>query len=100
MQPGHPASSWITHLFDKSRQRGTLLLTDLYDLLPEYKSEQLTARLEQEWLDELKRAPLEPSLSRATLRTMRWKPVLIGLGLIPVVSADRSDARTTIAGCD
>ena len=86
MQLGPSVSSWITHLFDKSRERGTLLLTDLYDLLPEYESEGLTARLEQEWLDELKRSPSEPSLSRATLRTMRWKPVLIGLWLIPVVS--------------
>ena len=78
-------ASWITELFDKCRDQGTLYLTDLYDLLPNYQSAQLVDDLEIHWFEELKRNPEKPSLLRATLHAMRWKPVLIGSMLIPTV---------------
>jgi hypothetical protein len=38
------------------------------------------------WFDDIKRYPNKPSLLRATIRTMGWKPLLLGLLLIPLVS--------------
>lgn len=78
-------ASWITELFVKCRAQGTLHLTDLYDLLPNYQSTQLVDDLEMHWFEELNRNPEKPSLLRATLRAMRWKAVLIGSVLIPTV---------------
>jgi hypothetical protein len=78
--------SWISSLFKKSHKQGTLHLTDLYDILPEYESKKLTENLESNWLDEIKQRRREPSLVRATMRTMRWKPFLVGLLLIPHVN--------------
>lgn len=78
-------ASWITELFVKCRAQGTLHLTDLYDLLPNYRSTQLVDDLEMHWFEELNRNPEKPSLLRATLRAMRWKAVLIGSVLIPTV---------------
>ena len=79
--------SWISPLLAKSRQQRTLHLTDLYDLLPEYESATLTDRLENHWLDEVKRRPSKPSLLRASIRTMGWKPLINGLYLLPMVRA-------------
>ena len=78
-------SSWISHLLAKSRQQRTLHLTDLYDLLPENESTALTDQLEDRWLDEVKRRPDRPSLLRATIRTMGWKPFFIGCSHVPKV---------------
>ncbi|CAF4229409.1 unnamed protein product [Rotaria sp. Silwood2] len=78
--------SWIAHLLTKNHKHGTLHLTDLYDLLPEFESTKLTDKLEANWFDEIKQYPQEPSLIRATLRTMGWKPLLVGCLLIPTVA--------------
>lgn len=72
-------------LIRRSHQQGTLFLTDLYDLLPEYDSRMLTERLESCWFDERKRHAKKPSLLRATIHAMGWRPVLIGLCLLPAV---------------
>ncbi len=69
-----------------SHKKGTLDLVDLYDVPSHLESTKLTEKLEANWLDEIKRFPENPSLIRATLRTMGWKPLLIGLLLIPLVS--------------
>jgi len=42
------------------------------------ESQQLTEKLEDNLLDDMKRYPDKPSLLRATIRTMRCKPLLIG----------------------
>ncbi|CAF2965891.1 unnamed protein product [Rotaria sp. Silwood2] len=69
---------WVSPLLKKSRKQGTLYLDDLYDL-PEYlKSSTLTDKLEENWFNEIKRNPQKPSLIRATLRTIGWKPFLLG----------------------
>ena len=81
-------SSWISHLLHKRRHQETLHLTDLYDLLPEHESTALTDQLEDRWLDEVKRRPDRPSLLRATIRTMGWKPFFIGCNYIPEVCID------------
>ncbi len=78
--------SWLSSLITKSRKQGTLHLNDLYDLPAYLESASLTDKLEANWFDELKRCPQNPSLIRATLRTMGWKFILIGLLLIPLVS--------------
>ncbi len=78
--------SWIAQLLRKNHKQGTLHLTDLYDLLPEFESTKLTDKLEANWFDEIKRYPQEPNLVRATLRTIGWKPLLIGSLLVPTVS--------------
>ncbi len=70
----------------KTYKQDTLHLTDLYDLLPEFESTELTDRLEANWFDEMKQYPQAPSLVRATLRTIGWKPLLIGSLLILSVS--------------
>ncbi len=78
--------SWISHLLDKSHKQKTLDLIDLYDLLPQYESIKLTETLEDNWLDDIKRYPDKPSLFRATIQTIRWKPLLIGCSLVLKVS--------------
>ena len=78
--------SWILQLLNKCHKQGTLHLIDLYDLLPDYKSIKLTEQLENNWYDEIKQYPEKSSLFRATLRTIRWKLLLIGSLLIPMVS--------------
>ena len=78
--------SWISALLNKSHKQGTLHLTDLYDLLPDYKSINLTEELEINWFDEIKQHPDRASLFRATIRTVRWKPLFIGSTLLPLVS--------------
>ncbi|CAF1179985.1 unnamed protein product, partial [Adineta ricciae] len=74
---------WISHLIETNRNHGALDVVDLYELLPEYQSKKLTDDLENNWLDEKKRSPTNPSLIRATIRTMGCKPILTGLLLIP-----------------
>jgi hypothetical protein len=83
------SNSWITELLTKSHKQGTLELTDLYDVPSYLESKKLTEKLEANWFDEIKRSPQHPSLIRATLRTMGWTPLLIGLLLIPNVSVKR-----------
>ena len=70
----------------QNRKEGTLQLTDLYNLPPHVESTTLTDKLEANWFDEIKRNPEKPSLFRATLRTMRWKLLLLGLLLLVKVS--------------
>ncbi|CAF3324446.1 unnamed protein product, partial [Rotaria sp. Silwood2] len=77
---------WLSPLITKSRKQGTLHLDDLYDVPDYLKSTPLTNKLEENWLDEIKRCPRNPNLIRATLRTMGWKLILFGLLLIPLVS--------------
>ena len=81
-------SSWISHLLNKSHKQKTLNINDLYDLLPQYESVKLTDKLEENWFDEIKLYPDKPSLFRATIRTMGWKPFLIGLLFIPCSKYD------------
>ncbi|CAF3828800.1 unnamed protein product [Rotaria sordida] len=71
--------SWII----RPLENGTLDVNDLYELLPDYEAAALTDKLEANWFAETKRNPNKPSLIRATLCTLRWKPFLIGLILIP-----------------
>jgi hypothetical protein len=78
--------SWIYELISISRKQGTLHLNNLYDLLPQYQSKNLTEKLENNWLDEIKRDPNKPSLLRATIRTVGWTPFMIGCLFIPSVS--------------
>jgi hypothetical protein len=77
---------WISPLIQKSHKQDAIHLTDLYDLLPEYESTKLSERFESHWFAELKQTNRQPSLVRATLKTMGWKPLLIGLMLIPTVN--------------
>jgi hypothetical protein len=70
--------SWIPDLLRISHKQKTLNLIDLYDLLPQYESIKLTQKLEDNWLNDIKHYPDSPSLFRATIRTMRWRPLLIG----------------------
>ncbi|CAF2928196.1 unnamed protein product [Rotaria sp. Silwood2] len=77
---------WVSPLVIKCRKHGTLDINDLYEPLPDCESATLTDKLEANWFAETKRNPDKPSLIRATLRTMRWRPFLIGLNLIPSVS--------------
>jgi hypothetical protein len=79
------ASSWISHLVTRSRNQKSLDPHDLYELLPEYQSDRLAQELEDNWFDDRKRYPNDPSLLRATARTMGWRPIVIGLLLIPWV---------------
>jgi hypothetical protein len=76
----------LSSLITKSNKQGTLHLNDLYDLPAHFESTSLTNKLEENWFDEIKRCPQNPSLIRATLRTMGWKIIFIGLLLIPLVS--------------
>lgn len=79
-------NSWLSTLITKSRKQETLHLNDLYDLPDFLESTHWTEKLEGNWFDELKRCPQNPSLIRATIRTMGWKLIFIGLSLIPLVS--------------
>jgi hypothetical protein len=81
--------SWLFALITTSRKQGTLHLHDLYDPPAFLESAPLTDKLEANWFDEIQRCPQNPSLIRATLRTMGWKLLLIGLLLIPLVSQDK-----------
>ena len=78
-------NSWISTLLKKSYKQGTLHLSDLYDLLPALESTRLTDRLEANWIDETKQTKRTPSLVRATIKSMGWRPFLIGLLLLPNV---------------
>ncbi len=80
--------SWLSSLIIKSRKQGTLHLNDLYDLPAYLESTSLTDKLETNWFDEIKRCPKNPSLIRATLRTMGWDLIIYGLLLIPLVSEE------------
>ncbi|CAF3049633.1 unnamed protein product [Rotaria sp. Silwood2] len=75
--------SWILILLKKSHKQGTLHLTDLYDLFPQLEATKLTDDLEKNWFDEMKQTQREPSIIRATLKTMGWGPLIAGLLLIP-----------------
>ncbi|CAF3332630.1 unnamed protein product [Rotaria socialis] len=75
--------NWISVLINLSHKQGTVYLNDVYDILPEYESKQLTDTLQNNWFDELKRSPQNPSLLRATIRTLGWEPMMIGLLFIP-----------------
>ena len=78
--------SWISPFIRKSHKQEAIHLTDLFDLLPEYESTKLTEHLESNWLAECKQTNRQPSLVRATLRTIGWRPLMIGLMLIPTVN--------------
>ncbi|CAF1179879.1 unnamed protein product, partial [Adineta ricciae] len=75
--------SWVLLLLKTRREQKTLHLSNLYDLLPHLESTKLTERLEANWLDEIKQTNRQPSLVRATLRTLGWTPFFVGLLLIP-----------------
>jgi hypothetical protein len=77
---------WVSPLLMQSRKEGTLQTVDLYDLPPHLESATLTDKLEANWFDEIQLHPDNPSLFRATIRTMRWKPLLLGLLLVIKVS--------------
>ena len=77
---------WVSPLLIRARKQGSLQITDLCNLPPHLESTTLTNQLEANWLDEIKRNPERPSFLRATLRTMRWKPLFLGLMLIPKVN--------------
>lgn len=80
------AVSWIEHLFSTSHRQGTLHLPDLYDLLSNFQSNQLTDDLEECWLDEKKQKGEKANLFRATCRLVRWKPLFIGALMLPLVN--------------
>jgi hypothetical protein len=69
-------------LIAKSHKQNTLHLHDLYALPKSFESVTLTNKLEVNWFDEIKRCPDNPSLIRATLRTIGWKPFLLGFLLL------------------
>ena len=46
-------SSWISVLINLSDKQGTVHLNDVYDILPEYESKQLTDTLENNWFNEI-----------------------------------------------
>lgn len=77
---------WVTPLLMQNRKEGTLQLIDLYNIPPDVESTPLTDQLEANWFEEIRRNPDKPSLFRATLRTMRWKLLLLGLLLAVKVS--------------
>ncbi len=81
--------SWLSALITKSRKQGTLHLHDLYDPPAYLESAPLTDKLEANWFDEIQRCPQNPSLIRATLRTMGWRFFFVGLLLIPIVSQQK-----------
>jgi hypothetical protein len=87
--------SWLSSLITKSHKQGTLHLNDLYDPPNILESTSLTDKLELNWFDEIQRCPHNPSLIRATMRTMGWKLILFGLILIPLVSKQNLYDRLT-----
>ncbi|CAF4939052.1 unnamed protein product [Rotaria magnacalcarata] len=74
---------WVSPLISKCRKQGTLDISDLYEPTPDCESATMTHKLETQWFAEMRRNPDNPSLIRATICTMRWEPLLIGLILIP-----------------
>lgn len=74
-------------MISKCRKQGTIDLADLYEPPADCQPAVLTERLENNWFNEIKRNPNNPSLIRATISTVRWEPLLIGLILIPIVSS-------------
>jgi hypothetical protein len=82
-------NSWITEILTLSHKKESLDLADLYDVPSHLEATKLTDKLEANWFDEIKRSPQNPSLIRATVRTMGWKLFFIGLMLIPTVSISR-----------
>jgi len=78
-------NSWITQLLNIHRKKGTIEFDDLYDVPWHLEADKLGKNLENNWFDELKRCPDNPSLFRATLVTMGWRLFFIGLLLIPPV---------------
>jgi hypothetical protein len=82
----HIFNSWITPLLTKSRKQGTLHVHDLYGLPKYMDSSTWTDKLETNWFDEMKRCPENPSLIRATIRTVGWRMIFYGFILIPHVS--------------
>ncbi len=73
-------------MLDKSQKQKTINLVDLYDLPPQYGSTNLTEKLEKNWSDDITHYPDNPSLVRATIRSVTYKPFLIGCLLLPQVS--------------
>ncbi|CAF1094580.1 unnamed protein product [Didymodactylos carnosus] len=76
---------WLGTLLKKSKKQ-PLEVFDLYDLLPTLDSVQLTDTLERNWFDEVRKAKeqkRQPSLLRATVKLMGFRPLLIGLCYIP-----------------
>lgn len=69
----------------EARRQGSLQINDLYELPPHLESSTLTDELETQWNEEIQRNPDQPSFLRATIRTMKWRPLLFGLLLIPKV---------------
>lgn len=66
-------------MIDLSHEQGTLYLHNLYEILPQHRSENLTVALEKNWFDELQDHKQRASLIRTTVKTMGWQPALIGL---------------------
>lgn len=79
--------SWISNLLNKSHREQTLHLNDLFELMPEYESTKLVDQLESNWFDEVKQSNHQPSLIRAMIKTLGWRPLLVGLLLIPTVNS-------------
>jgi hypothetical protein len=71
--------SWISPLLKQSRQKGVLHSNDLCEPPACLQSTKLTDKLESNWFDQVKHYPDNPSLIRATLKTLGWKPFLYGL---------------------
>ena len=86
--------SWLSPLLRKSRQEGTLHLDDLYELPPHLDPTKLTDELESNWFNEMKHHPDRPSLIRATLRTLGWKPFLNGF--FPLLNVRINNSFTII----
>jgi hypothetical protein len=80
-------NSWLTSLLTKSRKQGTLNVNDLYDPPTYLDPSTWTDKLENNWFNEIKRCPENPSLIRATLRTIGWRMIFNGFILIPNVSS-------------
>lgn len=82
--------SWVVKLIDRCHERGTLLLDDLYDLLPEFESKTLTDRFEANWLAEVQRSPNQPSLWRSTASTIGYRMIVLILLLLARVNQEES----------
>ncbi|CAF3529522.1 unnamed protein product [Rotaria sp. Silwood2] len=76
--------NWIEKLINISHKQGTIYLHNVYDILSKHESNKLSEKLENYWFDELKRYPNKPSLFRATVYTVGWTPLIIGLLFIPI----------------
>ena len=80
--------SWISTLLKKSRKQGVLHPHDLYELPPYLQSSELTDKLENNWFDEVNKHPTNPSLLRATIRTLGWKQFFAGFFAFANVSTE------------